>query len=135
MARLGLLVEHVVLDHFALRRRIRVEPRQQRQSLEECQVGGPIFVGEARRHAVHGRAPRLGVRLEARERSGVRLERYDSQVPGQPAGEHGKQPDIGARIHDAVAVVYRDAVPEIRLQDEDLVVDVVGLVLVQMGDR
>ena len=130
-----LLIEHVALDHVALRRRIGVEPREERQALEPREVRRPAFAGQPERQAPHAGAPGGRVRLETREGGGVRLAGDDPEVRGQAAREHGEQPDVGAHVHDAVAFPDRDAVPQVRLLDEDLVVDVLGLVPVQMRHR
>ena len=92
-------------------------------------------MGEPERQAFYGRAPCGRVRRQAGKRGRIGLAGNDPEVPGQPAGEHGEQSDIGTRIHDAVAVVDRDSVPQVRLQNEDLVIDIVRLVLVQMCHR
>ena len=44
-----LLIEHVALDHLALRRGIGVEAREQRQALEPREVRGPAFAGQPER--------------------------------------------------------------------------------------
>ena len=132
---LALLIEHVVLDHFAFRGRVGVEPGEQGQAFEERQFGRPAVARQSHRQAAHTRTPRAGIGREARERHGIRLEGNHAQVAGEAAGKHREQPDIGARIHNAVAVLDGDAVPQICLKLENLVIDVVGFVAVQVRDH
>ena len=132
----ALLIEHVARDHLALRFGIGIKAREQRQALEPGEIRRPALAGQAERQAAHAppSTPRRRVRLETRKGGGIGLAGDDAEVTGQPAREHREQPDVGADVDDAVAVPDRDAVPQIGLLDEDLVVDVLGLVAVQVRD-
>ena len=48
--------------------------------------------------------------------------------------EQREQADVGADVDDAVAVFDRDAVAKINTIAEDLLVDVIGLVAIEMRD-
>lgn len=47
---------------------------------------------------------------------------------------HGKHPDVRPDVEYSVAGLMRDAVAQIRMPDEDLVVQEIGLVAMQVGD-
>src|SRR6185436_4694923 len=105
------------------------------QALEERQLRDPFRAGKTERKACDAGAPSIGIRLQARKGGRVRLKGKHAEIPRDTAGEHGEQADIRAGVDDAIAIPDGDAVPEIALEDENLVVDVVGLVPVQMAYR
>src|SRR5207248_411026 len=132
----ALLIEHVARDHLALRFGIGIKAREQRQAFEPGEIRRPALARQAERQTAHAppSTPRRRVRLETRKGGGIGLAGDDAEVTGQPAREHREQPDVGADVDEAVAVPDRDAVPQLGVLYEDLVVDVLGLVAVQVRD-
>ena len=63
-----------------------------------------------------------------------RLAGVNRRVLATAHHKQGEEPDIGADIHDGVSVLQSDAMPQIALVLENLVVDVVRLILIQVND-
>src|SRR5581483_5398225 len=84
---------------------------------------------QARARAV---ARRVGAQRGERARGG--LEGDQARVRTAPADVEREQADVRADVQDAVAVLQPHAVLEIGLLDEDLFVQVLGLVRVQVRD-
>src|SRR5262249_35460888 len=128
------LVGHVRARDLFFNRDIGVAAGHHRETRIVGKTRGGRLSAESTTEYLYVRPIKRSVDLQQVDHRRNRFESKNANVFGELAGKDGEHPDVCADVKDAIAVAQRDAVLEIDLIAEDIVVKKICFALVLMND-